>query len=67
MDDIFLRYVSLPPAVHGMTVQDEEGNYNIYLNSRHTYEANVNTFQHEIQHIQNDDFNRQAHIKDIEK
>lgn len=67
MDDIFLRYIRLPHNVKGLTVQDEEGRYNIYLNARLTREAHIETIQHEIEHIDNNDFSRLEHVKDIEK
>ncbi|HBQ87199.1 MAG TPA: hypothetical protein DD811_12095 [Syntrophomonas sp.] len=66
MDNIFLRYISLPSTVKGLTVQDESGDYNIYVNARLTHEANQQTLQHEIQHIANNDFSRDLHVKDIE-
>ncbi len=67
MDDVILRYVSLPAAVKGLTVQDESGDYNIYINTRLTHEANQQTLQHEIKHIASNDFQKFAHIKSIEK
>lgn len=67
MDDIFLRYISLPSAIKGMAVQDEAGQYNVYLNARLTCEACAETLQHEIQHIENGDFSSMKHVKDIEK
>ncbi len=67
MDNVFLRYVSLPPTVKGLTVQDETGNYNIYVNTRLTYETNQQTLQHELQHIKNNDFQKFLHVRDIEK
>lgn len=67
MDGIYLRYLSLPPTVKGLTIQDEEGNYNIYLNSRLTYEAHTETLKHEINHITNNDFSKHSHIKNLEK
>jgi hypothetical protein len=67
MDNIFLRYISLPSTVKGLTVQDESGDYNIYINARLTYESNRQTLQHEIKHIASDDFSKDLNIKDIEK
>jgi hypothetical protein len=67
MDNVYLRYISLPPTVKGLTVQDEEGDYNIYINARLTYEANLQTLMHEIKHIKNRDFHKLLHIRDIEK
>lgn len=67
MSEVYLRYLNLSVTVKGLTVQDEEGNYNIYLNPRHTYQALNETLDHEINHITNNDFQKFLHIKDIEK
>lgn len=67
MDNIILRYIALPIKIKGLTVQDEEGDYNIYLNTRYTFEANQQTLQHEMMHITNHDFNKLLHVKDIER
>jgi hypothetical protein len=67
MDNIYLRYISLPPTIKGLTVQDEAGDYNIYVNTRLTYEANRQTLQHEIKHIASNDFFKDLPVKDIEK
>lgn len=67
MDKVFLRYVPLPYKTKGLTVQDAEGDYNIYINSHLSNESHFQTLQHEIQHIDNKDFQKQLHIKDIEK
>jgi len=67
MDDVFVRCLPLPTTIKGLTVLDSEGNYNVYLNSRLTYEANRATLQHELQHILNNDFQMLSHVSDIEK
>lgn len=66
MGDIILRLVPLPTTVNGLTVQDEEGKYNIYLNSKHTHEAHIETLKHEMQHINSNDFTSDLYIKKIE-
>jgi len=67
MDNIILRYVPLPTTTKGLTVRDETGDYNIYLNARLAYEANAETLQHEIKHIIKNDFARASHVREIEK
>lgn len=67
MSNIICRLVPLPVTVKGLTVQDEFGDYNIYLNNHLTHEANQQTLQHEIQHITNNDFSKDSYIKYIEK
>ncbi len=67
MDNVYLRFVSLPATIKGLTVQDEAGDYNVYINSRLTHEANQQTLQHELRHISNNDFQKLSHVRDIEK
>jgi hypothetical protein len=67
MDNVYLRFIALPHTIKGLTVQDEAGDYNIYINARLGYEANQQTLQHEVQHIKNHDFNKLCHIRNIEK
>lgn len=66
MDKMILRYVPLPHKTRGLTVQDEAGDYNIYVNSLLTYEANQETLRHELQHIDSNDFSKPLHIREIE-
>jgi len=56
LGEIFVRYLPLPPTVHGFTVTDSESNYNIYLNPADSYEGNQKTLVHELGHIQKGDF-----------
>jgi hypothetical protein len=62
----FVRLIDLPTSVRGLTVLDNEGNYNVYLNSRLSYEMQENTYIHETAHIKNDDFYIQESIAEIE-
>jgi len=67
MDDVYLRLMSLPHTVHGITVQDEDGDYNIYINARLTHEKQQEAMQHELKHIESNDFTCLEHIKQIER
>lgn len=51
MDAVIIRVIDLPYKVNGLTVKDEEGDYNIYLNARLSDERRVNAFRHELKHI----------------
>jgi len=42
--------------VDGITVLDENDDYNIYLNDRISYDAQAEAFRHEVEHI------RQGHF-----
>lgn len=63
MDNIIIRIISMPDEIHGMTVVDADGNYNVYLNSKCDFES---AFLHEIIHILNNDFYNDAEIDTIE-
>ena len=52
MDDYIIRIVSLPEHVGGLTMVDENGDYNIYLNSRLSPDRLVEAYDHEVAHIQ---------------
>lgn len=51
MDAVIIRVIDLPYKVNGLTVKDEEGDYNIYLNARLSDERRVKAFRHELRHI----------------
>lgn len=55
MNDIFIReLVELPYTVKGVTVKDENGDFNIYINSNLCpYERDA-ALKHEITHIKKD-------------
>lgn len=56
MDDTIVRYVDLPCSVRGVTVLDFDGNYNVYINSRLSYDVQQGALEHELNHIKNNDF-----------
>lgn len=64
MDNVIIRIVCLPAEIHGMTVVDVDGNYNVYLNSKADMES---AFMHELKHILNNDFYNEADIKLVEE
>ena len=52
---------NLPCGVHGFTkiTAEPEGDFvTTVLNARLTYEMNVDTYKHEIGHLQNDDIDK---------
>lgn len=61
---IIVRYKDFDYAVRGFTIQDEQGDYNVYINSRYSTPSQRRTFIHELKHIRNGDFDKMlpAHI-----
>lgn len=53
-----VRLIDLPGQIRGFTVEDSEGDYNIYLNARLNRAMQLRAYDHEIGHIKNGDFDR---------
>jgi hypothetical protein len=66
MDDIIVRLTRLPHSIHGFVAEDADGDFNIYLNNRHTSEANAQAYDHELRHISAGHFRRLEHVRDLE-
>ena len=57
MGDVIVRVVDLPTHKIGATVkEDENGDYNVYINSRYGCIGQHKAFDHEMDHIKHDDF-----------
>lgn len=67
MDAVIVRVIDLPFGVRGMTVKDEEGDYNIYLNGKYSPNIRAVAFRHEVDHIQSGDFYRDDKVRDKER
>ena len=69
MDDYIIRYLdTLPISIKGMTTRDAAGDYNIYINPKHSHNIQKNTVLHELRHVNLNHFNDYTkNIKDIER
>ncbi len=56
MEDIFVRPLILPPCVRGVTVVDENGDYNVYVNSSLPSDLQEQAVRHELRHIKGGHF-----------
>lgn len=56
MDAVIIRIIDMPTGVKGMTVKDENDDYNIYLNARYSPDQQADAFRHEVEHIRRGDF-----------
>jgi len=66
-EDIAVRIVNLPHTVKGFVSPSPDGTYNIYLNARCSYEHQRKTLKHELDHLQNDDFETDKPVAEIEE
>ncbi len=64
--DSFVRLIKLPLSVKGVTIPDKDGNYNIFINKNLSYEIQVDTYIHEINHIENTDFYKNCPVQVLE-
>lgn len=56
MEDFCIRFIDLPCRVNGVTVQDENGFYNVYINARLSEQAQRSAIKHELTHVKRNDF-----------
>lgn len=56
MESIIVRGIELPPKIKGVTVIDGEGDYNVYINTLLSPEAQKRAQKHELTHIIKDHF-----------
>ncbi len=67
MDNITVIYLNLPVKIKGFVVHNTEDNYNtIVLNCKHSYFVNIDTYNHELKHINSMDFNNFLNAASLE-
>lgn len=54
--EYFVRIVELPPKIDGVTVPNDDGTFDIYINALLSEDRQVNRLEHEIRHICMDHF-----------
>jgi len=65
--DYFIRVVDLPLGVGGVVTPNEDGTFSIYLNARNSDRKQRSSCDHEVRHIQHDDFYRDVPVDQAEK
>lgn len=64
----YVREVPLPYEVKGMvTPNAEDDGYNIYINSRLSEDQKRKAYEHEVDHIEDDDLFNDKPIEEIER
>ena len=62
--------VRLAPWLDGdvpaLVSPDEDGHYNIYINEKLAPQARIESFLHELEHAERDDFHSSATIREVE-
>lgn len=60
-----IKYLDLPGTIKAVSTKNEDDSYTVILNSKLNYEQNVSSYNHEISHIDNNDFVKEC-VNDIE-
>lgn len=66
MNEVIVRLMDLPSSVGGTTLEDENGDFNVYINSKCGYFGQLDALRHEREHIRQDDFRNKRAIKEVE-
>ena len=56
MTDTYVRFVSLPARVEGVTLPNDDGSFDIYINDRLSPARQQETLEHEMRHIRGEHF-----------
>ena len=68
MGEVIVRLVDLPSHSVGASVEEDcNGDYNIYINARYGYLGQQKALEHELDHIENDDFRNGIPLRVCEK
>ena len=57
-NDIFVRYLDMDVNVSEHVIQNPDGSYTIFLNSRLSWERLQEAYEHAVSHIKNCDFEK---------
>lgn len=67
LDDFCVRFIDMPLNTKGVTVVDENGFFNIYINKNLSKEQQIKAFEHEVTHICRGDFDNKKSLYEAEK
>lgn len=58
--DVNTIEISLPTTISAYVVSNPDSSFTIVLNSRMTFERRMQSYRHELQHLQNGDYERNS-------
>ena len=67
MTDTYVRLIPLPPKVEGVTLPNDDGSFDIYINSRLSPARQQETLAHERRHIRHDHFYLDMEVSRMER
>lgn len=66
METVNVIYANMPVGIRSYVVTNADCSFTIVLNSRLTYERNLFSYIHEIDHIRNGDYDKKSDVDIIE-
>ena len=67
MDEYCIRYIDMPSRTKGLTIEDADGFYSIYINAKISAYEQKAAIIHELTHIRRNDFNNNNTLRQAEK
>lgn len=63
---MIIRVKELPATINGVTIKDDNGDYNVYINACISEDARAEAFRHEVRHIREGHFYSMDDIRTLE-
>ena len=67
MTDAYIRLIPLPVKVEGVTLPNDDGSYDIYINARLSPAMQQETLEHELRHIRRGHFETDMPVSRMER
>lgn len=64
--EYYIRYIDMPSVTKGMTIEDADGFFNIYINASLSAAEQKEAIKHEIRHLERNDFDTEKSLRDAE-
>lgn len=64
--DVNVSIIDMPVSIPAFVKANSDGSYSIVLNARHTRERRLQSYEHELKHIQNGDYDKKCNADIIE-
>ena len=61
-----VQLIDMPHSIPGITVKVDADTYVIFINSRLSHRAQCDAYDHEIEHINNQDFDHMYDVNELE-
>lgn len=66
MMEYYIRYIDMPSVTKGMTIEDSDGFFNIYINASLSAAEQEEAIKHEIRHLERNDFDTEKSLREAE-